>query len=46
MDIVLPNLIKNMAGIKCNDPYCDITVVPTRLTKRNNEVIYFQHVHM
>ena len=32
MDILLSILIKCMAGILGNKPYCDITVVVTRVT--------------
>ena len=33
MDILLPILIKCTVGIECNNPYCDITVVATPVTK-------------
>ena len=33
MAILLPILIKCTVRIKCNKPYCDITVVAPRVTK-------------
>ena len=33
MNILFPILVKCMSGIQSNKPYCDITVVATRVTK-------------
>ena len=33
MNMLLPIFIKCTVGVQCNKPYCDITLVATRVTK-------------
>ena len=43
---MLPILTTCMVAIQCNKPYCDIEVIITHVTKRNNQVVWPQDVHM